>query len=75
MPLLTQTYEGTISFQTFGMEHDVRLIDLADGSVYSLPTEMVKDAGAGEIQIINVPISDTPKMLVFGDIIDEMEEI
>ena len=40
-----------------------------------MPTEMVKDAGAGEIQIINVPISDTPKMLVFGDIIDEMEEI
>jgi hypothetical protein len=75
VPLLTQTYEGTISFQTFGMDQSVHLIDLADGSVYNLPEEMVKDAGAGEIQLINVPISDTPKMLVFGDISDEMQEV
>ena len=75
VPLLTQTYEGTISFQTFGMDHSVHLIDLADGCVYTLPAEMVKDAGAGEIQLINVPISDTPKMLVFGDMKDEMEGI
>ena len=75
MPLLTQTYEGTISFQTFGMDKDIRLIDLADGSVYALPESMIKDAGAGEIQLINVPISDTPKMLVFGDINDEMEDL
>jgi hypothetical protein len=40
-----------------------------------LPEEMVKDAGAGEIQLINAPISDTPKMLVFGDISDEMQEV
>ena len=73
--MLTQTYEGTISFQTFGMDQSVHLIDLADGCVYTLPAEMVKDAGAGEIQLINVPISDTPKMLVFGDMKDEMEGI
>ena len=74
VPLLTQTYEGTISFQTFGLEKNVRLVELADGSVYELPEDMKKDAGHGELQLINVPISDTPKMLVFGDFVDEMEE-
>ena len=52
----------------------MRLVELADGSVYELPEDMKKDAGHGELQLINVPISDTPKMLVFGDFVDEMEE-
>ena len=69
VPLLTQTYEGTISFQTFGMDNDVKLVDLSDGSVYRMPDEMVVDNGYGEIQIINAPISDTPKLITFGDFI------
>lgn len=73
VPLLTQTYEGTVSFQTFGLNQNVRLVNLADGGVYELPEDMKKDAGYGELQLLNVPISDTPKMLIFGDFIDNME--
>ena len=73
VPILTQTYEGTVSFQTFGLPTAVKLVDLADGGVYELPETMKNDAGCGEVQLINVPISDTPKMLVFGDFIDGIE--
>ena len=73
VPILTQTYEGTVSFQTFGLPTAVKLVDLADGGVYELPETMKNDAGYGEVQLINVPISDTPKMLVFGDFIDGIE--
>lgn len=74
VPLLTQTYEGTLSFQTFGLDSDVKLIDLADGTVYEIPEEMKKDMGYGEIQLLNLPISDTPKALVFGNFIDGIDD-
>ena len=67
VPLLTSTYEGTVSFQCFGLKGDVRLVDLADGSVYTLPDDMIQDLGNGEIQLINVPVSDTPKLIIFGE--------
>ena len=68
VPLLTHTYEGTVSFQTFGnIGKDAKLIDLADGSVYKLPEQMVTDAGCGEIDFVNLPITDSPLMLTFGD--------
>ena len=67
VPLLTHTYEGTISFQTFGLGTDIKLINLADGAVYKLPEKMIADMGNGEIDLVNLPLTDSPLMLTFGD--------
>lgn len=70
VPLLTQTYEGTVSFQIFGLDNDIKLVDLADGSIYELPDEMINNMGDGETQLVNLPITDTPKLITFGNFID-----
>ena len=64
--LLTATYEGTISFEVFGVKaHSVRLIDLKNGNVYALPENMVEDLGFGGVHLKNLPLTDCPLALVF----------
>ena len=59
--LLTATYEGTISFQIFGVSADnIQLLDLRDGSLYALPDTMVEDIGFGGVRLKNLPLTDCP---------------
>lgn len=66
VPLLTTTYEGTISFEVFGLptEH-LTLTDLATGDVYALPATMLEKRAEGDVVLVNLPVTDSPLMLSF----------
>lgn len=73
VPLLTSTYAGTISFDIYGVTTDrIRLIDLSNGTIYSLPDEMIAEKGYGEVSLQNIPITDCPLLLTFGDFAEEV---
>ncbi len=60
-PILTTTYEGTISFALCGQSsEDIRLCDLRDGSIYTLREDMIEDAGDGIVRLKCLPLLDVP---------------
>ena len=64
--LLTATYEGTTSFEVFGVKADtVKLLDLKNGNIYALPDTMVEDLGLGGVRLRNLPLTDCPLALLF----------
>ncbi|MBQ7336766.1 MAG: beta-galactosidase [Clostridia bacterium] len=66
-PVLTTTYEGTVTYSVYGQKNDtVRLVDLATGEVYKLPDGMVEDRMNGGIRLKNLPLTDSPLMILFG---------
>ena len=65
-PILTATYEGTISLSILAADREsIELIDLRDGTVYRLPEKMIEDRGNGYYRMINLPITDCPLALVY----------
>jgi len=66
-PILTTTYEGTITYSVYGQDNkNVRLVDLSTGDVYAFPEEMINDQMDGGIRLRNIPLTDTPLMVLFG---------
>lgn len=66
--LLTATYEGTVSFQVFGVKADgIRLLDLKDGKYYTLPDGMAEDLEFGGVRLKNLPLTDCPLALIFEE--------
>lgn len=64
--LLTATYEGTVSLHVFGVSaENVRLLDLRDGSVYTLPDGMAEPFGVHGVRFCNLPITDSPLAILF----------
>ena len=45
----------------------IRIMDLRDGKLYRLPEEMLEDLGNGGIGLRNIPLTDTPLAIVFGE--------
>ena len=67
MPLLTHTYEGTVSMSVYGQDNSrIRILDLATGRYCKLPETMVEDLGNGGIGLRNLPLTDTPLAIIFG---------
>ncbi len=67
-PILASAYFGTISFEAVAMDTaHIRLIDLANGNVYAIPEKMIVDKGDGCIELVNLPLTDSPLVLTFGD--------
>ena len=58
VPLLTQAYEGTVSFFVATKEK-IRLIDPISGKVYAIPESMTEEKIGGTL-LKNLPITDTP---------------
>jgi len=64
--ILTETYEGTVSFSIYGQNNaDIRICDLRDGTLYALPEGMVEDLGNGGVRLKNIPITDSPLAILF----------
>ena len=66
--LMTETYQGTVSFECpdcFGK--DPVLVELRNGNVYELPEEYRKDGEFATEEINNLPVSDTPMLLMDRD--------
>ena len=60
-PVLTTTYEGTISFALCGQKpEDISLCDLRDGTIYTLRDDMIEDAGEDIVRLKNLPLLDVP---------------
>ena len=66
-PLLTTTFESTVSFRATNLKGDIHLVDLLHGDIYEIPADMLEDAGYGTVTIKNIPVTDYPLLLTFGD--------
>ena len=67
VPLLTHTYEGTVSMSVYGQDNSrIRILELATGKYFKLPEDMLEDLGNGGIGLRNLPLTDTPLAIVFG---------
>ena len=65
--LMRETYEGTVSFSLAGERRPIRLIRLSDGAVFAIPEENQKREGGLVTGLVNLPLSDTPYLLTFGN--------
>lgn len=65
--LLTTSYESTVSLEAAAITGEARLVDLVDGKVYAIPSDMVVDNGKGHRIFNNLPLRDYPLVLTFGD--------
>lgn len=66
-PLLTTTFESTVSFRATNIKGDIHLVDLLYGDIYEIPADMIEDSGFGTVTIKNIPVTDYPLLLTFGD--------
>lgn len=65
--LLTTDFESTVSFRVTNVPGKIRLVDLLYGDIYDLPETMVEAAGHNTVLIKNIPVTDYPLLLTFGD--------
>ncbi len=68
VPLLTHTYDGTVSFFLPSVE-GLTLVDPATGTVYQIPETMIEKKPGGYL-LKNLPITDAPLMLMFGNFVE-----
>ena len=68
--ILTETYESTVSlrFKKADLPGDICLADLRTGDIYELTADMVHEDGE-YIHLVNIPVTDSPLLLTFGDFI------
>ena len=43
------------------------MIDLLEGTIYSIPESMVENDGKGYRRFLHLPLRDYPLLLTFGD--------
>ncbi len=69
--ILTETYEGTVSirFRKGALPDGLRIVDLLTGDIYELPETMIREEGE-DILLMNLPVTDSPLLLTFGDFIN-----
>ena len=65
--ILTETYDGETSFtiKSDGLKSEVCLVDVIDGSIYGLDDEHFS-AEDGSYRFKNIPITDSPLLIMFG---------
>ena len=63
--------DSTVSFQLAGVKDAPRLVDLMTGDVYQVPETLVKRDDLGNVvELVNLPLTDSPLLLMFGDFDD-----
>ncbi len=67
--ILTSDFESTVSFNAFGLNNDVKMIDLYDGSVYEIGNDILKKDD-GKLFFEHIAVKDYPLMITFGDFVD-----
>ncbi len=67
--LMTTQFEGTISFAVTAVEGEPHLVDPLSGIVYDIPGGLIEKKGTGYL-VKNIPITDYPLLLTFGDFAD-----
>ena len=69
-PMLTTDFESTVSFSTAGIPGRLRIADPLSGRIYDIPERMIENHGSCSHTIKNLPITDYPLLLTFGDFAD-----
>lgn len=67
--ILTTSIDTVTFLRVFSEYDKFRLIDVIDGSIYEIPEEMIDADGKGVYQFNDLPVKDTPLILVMGDFI------
>ena len=67
--ILTGDFESTVSFRAYGLNSDVKLIDLYDGSVYEVNEKILRKED-GKMFFEHIAIKDYPLMITFGNFAD-----
>ena len=71
MPLLTSTYDGTVSFLVKGVAPtELRIADLADGCIYSIPEVLCEQTEKGDYILKNLPVTHSPLLLCSRGFLD-----
>lgn len=73
--ILTTDWVGTTSFQVITQQKKVRLVDLCNGDVYTVPDTILTDHGDGCLRFDHLPVTDCPMALLFGDFCDWSENV
>lgn len=67
--ILTSSVDSAANM-TFFTEYDTfKLIDVMDGSIYEIPEDMIENRGNGVYCIKDIPVKDTPLLLITGNFI------
>ena len=65
--LMTETFEGTVTFELPEEDRPIQLIDLMNGDIYEIPETMITRTQAGVTHLLHLPLTDIPMLLTFGD--------
>ncbi len=66
-PLLSTDFESTISFRVTNVPGEMRIIDPLSGRIFKIPEKMLEKVGMHSWTVKNMPITDYPLLLTFGD--------
>jgi hypothetical protein len=64
--LMTTDFESTVTIQVAALDTRIQLIDLLDGTIYEIPSNMIENED-GCLLLKNIPIKDYPLLLTFGN--------
>lgn len=65
--ITVKDYEGSATFELSGVSGEVKLIDPMDGTVYSIPEEIMTKSEHNLYLFKNIPIKDYPLIITFGN--------
>ncbi len=73
--ILTETIETTVSLSVKSdfVKGEVHLVDLLGGGIYTLPTEIMNTDYDGNLCFNNIPATDSPMMITFGDFCSSLD--
>ena len=65
--IMSTSFFGSITLEIYTEQREMKLIDVMDGSIYEIPENMLEDKGDGVYVIKELPVKDTPLLLMLGD--------
>ena len=74
--ILTTIYDGSFSLLAANLPRPIRLVDLMDGTVYSIPASRMIPSKFSKktFTLKSLPLKDYPLLLTFGDFVSFTEE-
>lgn len=67
--IMHTSFQSSIKMEFLNPWGELHLIDLMDGAIYEIPASMIEDKGDGVYMIRELPIKDTPLVLMLGNFI------
>lgn len=68
-PLMTTEFESTVSFKVTNVPGKIQLVNLLTGDIFEIPESMTENSGYGTVTLKNIPVTDYPLLITFGDFV------